>query len=315
MKDLDATWLRHPVELVDDEGGTSPAWEETETGLLVPRRPPRRLRGVDLFCGCGGFSLGVQTAGIDVIAAVEHWPVAIMTYLINLGSVDGCALAYVSDEDKLAFSRELKKAGESQTSGWIGRHNVHRDGSGCRAMVVGDVAKVTGDVVRQALAAIGVEVPIDVVFGGPPCQGMSKAGKQNPADPRNNLVLEFVRIADELGAEVFMMENVPPLVNDKKFRPLFDEIVARAQAAGFTVVANVLDAANYGVPQFRRRAFIVGTRGEAAKRPFGFPMPTNWCFVAKPGEQAVRIRQAGERWEHDDDEESGPAQVGLPGIG
>lgn len=239
----------------------------------------------------------MQEGGIDVIAAVERWPAAIMTYLYNLGSVDGCALSYVTEDDRQIFARELKKAGETQTSGWIGRNNIRHDGSGCRAMVVGDVAKVTGDIVRQALGAIGIETPIDVVFGGPPCQGMSKAGRQNPADPRNNLVLEFVRLADELGADVFLMENVPPLITDKKYRPLFDEYVSRANAAGFYVTADVIDAVNYGVPQFRRRAIVAGTRGEATRRPFSFPMPTNWCFVAAPGKEPHRTRLSGERRE------------------
>lgn len=302
MTGLDQRWLREPTVIAEDhDGADDDAWERTASGLILPRRRARRgpLRAVDLFCGCGGFSLGVQTAGIDVIAAVEHWPEAILTYLSNLGSVDGCALAYVTDEDRRRFAKALKKAKESQTSGWIGRHNVHHDGRGCRAMVIGDVAQVTGDLVRQALAAIRCEVPIDLVFGGPPCQGMSKAGRQNPADPRNNLVLEFWRVADELGAEVVMMENVPPLITEKKFRPLFDEMVARANAAGFTVVANVLDAVNFGVPQFRRRAFVVGTRGEAGRRPFSFPMPTNWMFVAAPGQEPHRTRMSGERWERD----------------
>jgi site-specific DNA-cytosine methylase len=150
-------------------------------------------------------------------------------------------------------------------------------------MVIGDASKVTGGLIQEALGAIKASTPIDVVFGGPPCQGMSSSGKQNPADPRNNLVLEFVRIADELGAEMFVMENVPPLVTQAKFRPLFNALVDRAHAAGFTVTANVLDAANYGVPQRRRRAFVVGARGEANARPFSFAMPTNWAFVAEPG--------------------------------
>lgn len=269
------------VRPYDDED----AWQESDGGLIVPRvhRKDRKLRAVDLFCGCGGFSLGMQQAGIDVIAAVEWGPEAIMTYLGNLGSVDGCAVAYVDEEDKTRFAKTLKKLGESQTSKWIGRQNPDRDGSGCRAMVVGDATKVTGDLIRETLAAIKCSTPIDVVFGGPPCQGMSAMGKQQPDDPRNNLVLEFVRIADELGAEVFVMENVPPLLTQAKFRPLFNTLVDRAHAGGFTVTANVLDAANYGVPQRRRRAFVVGTRGEANARQFSFAMPTNWAFVAEPG--------------------------------
>lgn len=255
-------------------------WSETDTGLLVPAALKRQIRAADLFCGCGGFSLGMQAAGINVVAAAEWEPNALLTYLGNLGSVDGCAVSYVAETDRARLFKVLRRARETQTSKWIGRHNPNRDGSGCRAMVMGDASKISGDTIREALAAVGEPPELDVVFGGPPCQGMSRAGKRNPDDPRNNLVLEFIRLADELGVETFVMENVPPLVTEKKYRPLFDTLVERARAAGFGIAANVLDAANYGVPQYRRRAFIVGTRGRAARRPFSFPMPTTWGFVA-----------------------------------
>lgn len=277
-------------------------YARTGSGLLVPHRH-RPLRGVDLFCGYGGFSLGLQQAGIDVVAALEWNPWAIVTYLSNLGSRAGCAVGYVSDEDRTRLLKVLNgKRGKGKsgwiapanplTSGWIGAHNPDRDGSGCRAMIMGDAAKVTGDTIRETLAAVGEPPEIDVVCGGPPCQGMSKSGRQRPDDPRNNLTLEFWRIANELGAKVVLMENVPPLLTERKFKPLFDAIVERATAAGYTVTATVLDAVHYGVPQYRRRAFVAGTRDGA---PFKFPMPTTWAFGAGPGI---------ERWSflHRDDE-------------
>lgn len=264
-------------------------YEQRASGLYVPSRPRSRrpLRVADLFCGCGGFSLGMQEAGLNVVAAVEWEPWAIQSYLSNLGSVGGCAVAYAEESDRKRHQKVLKKLKQSQASGWIGQHNPRRDGSGCRAMVMGDASKITGDTVRDALRAIGDDTTIDVVIGGPPCQGMSTMGKQDPDDPRNNLVLEYARLADELGADMFVMENVPPLITQEKYRPLFEAFVARAHAAGFSVVANVLDAANYGVPQRRHRAFVVGTRGEADERPFALPMPTTWSFGSTP---------AGRRW-------------------
>jgi len=262
-------------------------YQQRPSGLYVPVRPRSRrpLRVADIFCGCGGFSLGIQEAGLNVVAAVEWGPSAVQTYLSNLGSVQGCVVAYVDEADRTRHQKLLKKLKESTATGWIGRHNPRRDGSGCRAMVMGDATKITGDTIRDALAAIGESHTIDVVIGGPPCQGMSTAGRQRPDDPRNNLVLEFVRIADELGADMFVLENVPPLVTQQKFRPLFDALVARAHTGGFSVVANVLDAVHYGVPQYRRRAFVVGTRGDASE--FVFPMPTTWAFGSTP---------AGKRW-------------------
>lgn len=285
--------LAQGIVTLDDIEPLDP-YEQLPSGLYMPKAPPRRLRAADLFCGCGGFSLGMQQAGIDVVAAVEWDPWAIITYLSNLGSRAGCAVGYVSDHDRARLFKALNgKRGKHQktgwiapadplTSGWIGAHNPDRDGSGCRALIMGDAAQVTGDTIRDALAAVGESPEIDVVCGGPPCQGMSKAGRQRPDDARNNLTLEFWRIAAELGARCVVMENVPPLLTEKKFRPLFDAIVERAVGAGYTIVANVLDAVNYGVPQYRRRAFVVGTRDGAV---FQFPTPTTWAFGAGPGSE------------------------------
>lgn len=292
MRGGDYAWLRGErgasLLSIDDLAPVDPhgLYRETPSGLLVPRSPRdrRTLRAAALFCGCGGFSLGMQEAGINVVAAVEWEPTAIQTYLLNLGSTSGCAVAYVDEADRARHQKLLRKQKE------------RRDGSGCRAMVMGDAGQITGDLVREALAAIGDSPLIDVVIGGPPCQGMSTAGRQKPDDPRNNLVLEFVRLADELGAEVFMMENVPPLLTQAKYRPLLEQIVARAQAAGFSITATVLNAADYGVPQIRRRAFVVGTRGEAAERPFTFGLPTTWAFGATT---------SGRRWSFLDQEPDG----------
>ena len=270
-------------------------YRRTRSGLYVPgtrRRQRGRPRAADIFAGCGGFSLGMQQAGLNVVAAVE-WDVdAAQAYLSNLGSVYGCAVAYVDEPDRARLAKALKR-GKVQ-EGWVGQHNPDLDGSGCRAFVLGDATKVTGELIRSTLAAIGEDPTIEVVCGGPPCQGMSTAGRQDPADPRNNLVLEFVRIADELRASVFCMENVPPLLTAKKFRPLFDSLVARAREAGFDVVANVLDAVNYGVPQYRRRAFVVGTRGEAKRRPFSFAMPTHWSFGATDSKRWSFLHDQGD---------------------
>jgi DNA (cytosine-5)-methyltransferase 1 len=264
-------------------------WRETELGILVPEPPPapppRPLLACDLFAGCGGFSLGMQQAGLDVIAAVEWEEHAAATYLLNLGSRHGAALGFVDEADRTRFHKLLKKAEYTNDSGWIGSNNPEAEG-GCRAFIVGDIRRVTGDTIRETLAGIGIREPLDVVFGGPPCQGFSVSGKQNPADARNNLVHEFLRIAVELDAKVVLMENVPPLLSDKKFRPLRDAWIQRANEAGFDCVATILDAASYGVPQFRRRAFFALTRPGSG--PFQFPLPTNWGLVAPV---------KGKRWE------------------
>lgn len=264
-----------------------PGFVQLESGLFVPhQRKPRRLRGIDLFCGCGGFSLGVISAGVEVVGAAEWWAEAAMTYLYNLGTYP-CDLQFVepADRDRLetAIQKSWKRNRKSKIlEPWLCGQNRHVD-PGVSHFWFGDVAKLTG---ARILADLGMSRgELDIVFGGPPCQGMSQAVKQREDDPRNNLVLEHLRIAAELGAKTCVMENVPPLVTSTKFRPLLDEWIRRANEAGYDVVANILDAANFGVPQFRRRAFIV------ASLPgfhFQFPTPTNW---------AIGSAANGQRWD------------------
>jgi len=122
-----------------------------------------------------------------------------------------------------------------------------------------------------------------ILAGGPPCQGFSLLGGRDAHDPRNRLWREYVRVLDETNADVFVMENVPQLLNSAQFRLLRAEVIR----SGFRVVAEVLNAADYGVPQMRRRAIVLGSRlGE----PF-FPERTHGPLSATP--QPYRtVRQA-----------------------
>ncbi len=275
-------------------------YEMNGDGLFVPIRPERVLNVVDLFCGCGGFSLGFEAAGLDVVGALENEPSSAHTYLWNLGSPRGCAVGYVDEADQKRFLRRLKPGDgldvQPGDHGWIGYNKVARGGwgplgadCGCRGMMFGDASKVTGADLIAVMEAGGWRGEIDVVIGGPPCQGISTMGRQRKDDPRNNLVLEFVRIAGELGARCFMMENVPPLVKQAKFRPLFKVLVERAHEYGFNVAATVVDAVDYGVPQYRRRAIIQGYKEGAP----AFPMPTNYAMTARVGEELHGIAPAG----------------------
>jgi DNA (cytosine-5)-methyltransferase 1 len=106
-----------------------------------------------------------------------------------------------------------------------------------------------------------------IVLGGPPCQGFSQLGQRDPKDPRNRLWREYVRVLDDSLADVFVMENVPQLLASTQF-DLFRRAVTDR---GFKIVSAVLNAADYGVPQTRRRAIVIGSRfGE----PF-FPEKTH----------------------------------------
>jgi DNA (cytosine-5)-methyltransferase 1 len=255
-------------------------FELSSGGVYVPVTPPAPPIGIDLFAGCGGFSLGMEAGGIDVAAAVELNTDAACTYAYNLGAAGG-RFVFGSPEIEAAFRKRAKRIGvDIDEPDWYGanrRNGWDLTGDGARAVIVADVRELAG---KDILDAAGLRrEDVSVVFGGPPCQGLSKSGRQSPTDERNNLVLEFLRIAAEIDADMFCMENVPPLISGPRFRPLWKEFQRRSNEAGWDVVATILNAANYGVPQFRERAFVLGYRpGGGAP---SIPMPTTWMEGAR----------------------------------
>jgi DNA (cytosine-5)-methyltransferase 1 len=127
------------------------------------------------------------------------------------------------------------------------------------AIVCADAAKTSGKKIREAASLNGTA--IDVVFGGAPCQGFSLIGHRALDDPRNGLILEFVRLTAELDARYFIFENVKGLTIGKH-RGLLDELIEAFDAKGYHVVVpyRVLNAADFGVPQDRRRLFLMGAK-------------------------------------------------------
>jgi len=114
---------------------------------------------------------------------------------------------------------------------------------------------------------------VDVVVGGPPCQGLSLSGARKYSDPRNKLFLSFVRIAKLLNPKAIVLENVPGIISlfGGKVR---DDIINEFSAIGYSVKYDLLIAADYGVPQTRRRAIFVGLRTN--DKEFDFPEPTHF---------------------------------------
>lgn len=151
------------------------------------------------------------------------------------------------------------------------------------------VIGLTASEIRQR-ARLGKE-EVDVVFGGPPCQGFSLIGQRSLNDPRNKLVLEFVRLVAELKARTFVFENVKGLTVGKQ-RIFLNEIIEAFQSVGYDVRTEwrVLDAANYEVPQRRQRLFLLG-----AKKGSPIPdYPTPTCIPAdKKGDPSVVSLEEG----------------------
>jgi DNA (cytosine-5)-methyltransferase 1 len=111
------------------------------------------------------------------------------------------------------------------------------------------------------------------VFGGPPCGGFSMIGRRRANDPRNELLLHFARLVSELGPSCFVVENVEGLLKGPA-RSVLDAFVSRVGGAGYSVMTPFvsLDASDFGVPQTRRRVFIVGS--DTSSRTFSYPKPT-----------------------------------------
>jgi DNA (cytosine-5)-methyltransferase 1 len=132
------------------------------------------------------------------------------------------------------------------------------------------IVKVTGAELRK-IAGIGSR-DIDVVFGGAPCQGFSLIGHRILDDPRNALVQEFVRVVGELKASYFVFENVKGLTVGNH-RSFLNELIEAFDAIGYDVRLpwNVLDAANYGVPQHRERLILFGARKGLPLPEYPFP--------------------------------------------
>jgi len=107
---------------------------------------------------------------------------------------------------------------------------------------------------------------VDLIAGCPPCQGFSSlTSKYRKADPRNELVREMGRLVDEIRPRAVMMENVPGLT--RKGRPLFDEFVDLLRSCGYQPQWQVLQVADYGVPQSRRRLVLLAGRGFTIELP------------------------------------------------
>ncbi|RWO57073.1 DNA cytosine methyltransferase [Mesorhizobium sp.] len=145
------------------------------------------------------------------------------------------------------------------------------------AVLARSVVGLSAVEIREA-ANLAPEEKVHVVFGGPPCQGFSMIGHRVFDDPRNRLVLEFVRLVADLDADYFVFENVKGLTVGRH-KGFLQELVAAFQKVGYRVELpwQVLDAANYGVPQHRERLILFGARK-------GLDLPSYPLPVCRPAD-------------------------------
>lgn len=164
----------------------------------------RTIRLVDLFCGCGGMSLGFQNAGFDIIAAYDNWESAVNIYKKNFNHA--------------VYNKDLND-----------------------------------ETVNAEISALKP----DIIIGGPPCQDFSIAGKRNMGE-RANLTIRFAEIVSFVQPEWFVMENV---YNIERM-PVLPKAVSILKNAGYGLTIKVLDASRCGVPQARKRFFMIGHLGD-----------------------------------------------------
>ncbi len=180
---------------------------------------PDKPTFIDLFCGCGGFSLGMERAGFECLAALDFYPEAIQVFKANFSQVP-----QVLEKDLTQFS-------PADLQALIGHRSV------------------------------------DVIVGGPPCQGFSRArqvdgsnhGERMIDDPRRHLYQRFLAFVQHFQPKVFVMENVLG-IRTAGGGEYFTRVQAEARALGYRVVPREEDATQLGVPQMRRRQLFIGLR-------------------------------------------------------
>lgn len=133
-----------------------------------------------------------------------------------------------------------------------------------------DICKISDGDLREWISEYG---SIDVLVGGPPCQGFSLAGKRDPEDIRNQLYKYYVHIVSVLQPKAFVMENVRLLTSMKNSdgRLFIDCILESFSKAGYHVIRREINACDYGVPQSRERVILIGIRNDI-KKEFEFPV-------------------------------------------
>lgn len=209
---------------------------------------------IDLFCGAGGCSEGLIQAGFHILFSSD-----------------------ISDMVELTYRNRHTQLGLIQGENtWFERS---------------DIRDLTGDIINERISNLsifkGKDVPeIDLMIGGPSCQGFSRAGRRDKSDPRNMLFGEYVRVISEIQPKYIVLENVEGFVDmqfigykgitgieypDGSVTP--DILRSELSEIGYkTLEPKILNAADYGVPQRRNRIIFIGYRDDM-NAP-SYPEPT-----------------------------------------
>lgn len=148
---------------------------------------------------------------------------------------------------------------------WDAANKIYAENFSNSRLLKKDINDVGEEDIKAWKAAFG---ELDIIVGGPPCQGFSLAGKRDPKDRRSQLYKQYVHIVDEIQPKVFVFENVAKMTSMKtKDGSLFlNEIISEFAKEGYTVAHKVVNAYEYGVPQSRERVILVGVRNDLKKQ-------------------------------------------------
>lgn len=185
---------------------------------------------IDLFSGCGGFSLGLGNAGWRGVFAVERDPMAFETFKYNL--IDG-------------------KYGHFDWPDWLPVENT----------TIQELLKNH----KEHLTSL--RGTIDLIAGGPPCQGFSLAGRRNSNDPRNKLSNEYIKVVDIVRPKFLILENVKGFNSKfkdadgvREAKPYSAIVKEKIQKLGYKVFTDTISSEKFGVPQKRTRFIMLGVR-------------------------------------------------------
>lgn len=186
---------------------------------------------IDLFAGCGGLSLGLMKAGWKGVFAVEKSKDAFETLNHNL----------CGTESQYRFSWPK----------WLPKNAI-----------------TTAEILEKyGLELSKLRGEIDLIAGGPPCQGFSSAGQRNPNDPRNKLAEEYIRFVSIIQPKYLLLENVRGFQSkfpghDKPYSEVVKASLADCADEGYRVYSTVINASDFGIPQPRARFIMLAVRGD-----------------------------------------------------
>lgn len=201
-----------------------------------------KLVAVDVFSGAGGFSLAAISSGFELNFALENDKYAVNTFKANILRRSGGKAAKIYDNSILDYCPR----------------KIREERFGDRTC--------------------------DLLLGGPPCQGFSthRILDSGVDDPRNKLILAYFRFVAALRPRVFLMENVPGILWDRH-KAYIDTFYNEGRKVGYRIFDPVtLDARDFGVPQRRKRVFILGVRSDLEADFFDWPPQATHCDPQKP---------------------------------